>query len=601
MAGGGADHRCRRGLLLSAESCDRGRDGGGETGRAGRDGDAHRDRHRGQRRHRAEQGLGIDAARQRHRAHHAPRRALCEGANRRGGFEPFADRPAGRRRVRYPAPRQVRGDAVRDLARGVGGETEESQRDGEIAPRATAAVSPSWYVGRRGDHRRYVEKRADGAGADGDVEGQGALRLCARRRRGRASYRRDGSLKLGLYRGAQRAERRRRRRRLARQGRAQARRACAGYTEIERKVMAAPLIELKDVTKVFVTGALRHQVLKGISLTIGQGEYVALMGPSGSGKSTLLNILGCLDVPSAGHYLLEAREIASRSDAELAQIRNRFFGFVFQSFNLLGRYTIADNVALPMVYRGLARRERLQRARDLLARVGLGDFTGHRPSELSGGMQQRAAIARALVNSPKILFADEPTGNLDTKTGQEIIQLFGELNAEGTTIVVVLFVVRVAEHARRVLTLVDGLLVEDLAIGEGAKNYIRKELMGIGTNLLIIVPGKTETSGMGHMPSGVQKLTLTDMHALEKRARLLVAMAPEVVSSAPVKYENRMRNVQIIGTDESIEAVRNLHADIGSFLSKADVDASRRVAVIGRTVKKELFGESNPLGRSIKF
>src|SRR3569832_2206860 len=140
-----------------------------------------------------------------------------------------------------------------------------------------------------------------------------------------------------------------------------------------------------------------------------------------------------------------------------------------------------------------------------------------------------------------------------------------------------------------------------VAIGEGAKNYIRKELMGIGTNLLIIDPGKTETSGMGHMPSGVQKLTLTDMHALEKRARLLVAMAPVVVSSAPVKYENRMRNVQIIGTDESFEAVRNLHADIGSFLTKADVDASRRVAVIGRTVKKELFGETNPLGRTIKI
>ena len=140
-----------------------------------------------------------------------------------------------------------------------------------------------------------------------------------------------------------------------------------------------------------------------------------------------------------------------------------------------------------------------------------------------------------------------------------------------------------------------------VAIGEGAKNYIRQELMGIGTNLLIIVPGKTETSGMGHMPAGAQKLTLTDMRALEKRARLLSAMAPVVVSSAPVKYENRMRNVQIIGTDQNFETVRNLHADIGSFISKADVDARRRVAVIGRTVKKELFGESNPLGRSIKI
>lgn len=232
--------------------------------------------------------------------------------------------------------------------------------------------------------------------------------------------------------------------------------------------MTMPLIDLRDVTKVFVTGTLHHQVLKDISLTIGQGEYAALMGPSGSGKSTLLNILGCLDVPSAGQYLLEGREIASRSDAELAQIRNQFFGFVFQSFNLLGRYTIADNVALPMVYRGLGRRERLQRARDLLTRVGLGDFTGHRPSELSGGMQQRAAIARALVNSPKVLFADEPTGNLDTKTGKEIIQLFGELNREGATIVVVTHDVRVAEHARRVLTLIDGAIVDDRVSGEAA-------------------------------------------------------------------------------------------------------------------------------------
>src|SRR3569623_2962419 len=228
------------------------------------------------------------------------------------------------------------------------------------------------------------------------------------------------------------------------------------------------LIRLRDVSKVFVTGTFRQEVLKGINLDIASGDYIALIGPSGSGKSTLLNILGCLDVPTSGQYLLEGRAIESRSDQELAAIRNLFFGFVFQSFNLLGRYTIADYVALPMVYRGLARRERLQRARDLLARVGLGDFTGHRPSELSGGMQQRAAIARALVNSPKILFADEPTGNLDTKTGQEIIQLFGELNAEGTTIVVVTHDVRVAEHARRVLTLVDGLLVEDRVSGEAA-------------------------------------------------------------------------------------------------------------------------------------
>lgn len=222
-----------------------------------------------------------------------------------------------------------------------------------------------------------------------------------------------------------------------------------------------PLIELRDVSKVFVTGAIRYEVLKGISLRIERGDYIALMGPSGSGKSTLLNILGCLDAPSGGHYHLEGREIVSLGDAELARTRNQFFGFVFQSFNLLGRYSVEENVALPMVYRGLAKRERSQRARALLERVGLKDFNRHLPSELSGGMQQRVAIARALVNAPKVLFADEPTGNLDSKTGQEIISLFGELNAEGTTLVVVTHDPRVAEHTRRVLTLADGAIVED--------------------------------------------------------------------------------------------------------------------------------------------
>lgn len=224
---------------------------------------------------------------------------------------------------------------------------------------------------------------------------------------------------------------------------------------------AATLVELRNVTKTFVTGALSHQVLKDISLKMAQGDYIALMGPSGSGKSTLLNILGCLDVPTAGHYYLEGREIASLSDLELAQIRNQFFGFIFQSFNLLGRYTVVDNVALPMIYRGVLRPERLKRAHELLARVGLANFAGHKPAELSGGMQQRAAIARALINSPKLLFADEPTGNLDTVTGQEIIKLFSELNAEGTTIVVVTHDPRVAEHTRRVLTLTDGMIVHD--------------------------------------------------------------------------------------------------------------------------------------------
>ncbi|MFZ5594725.1 MAG: ABC transporter ATP-binding protein [Pseudomonadota bacterium] len=224
---------------------------------------------------------------------------------------------------------------------------------------------------------------------------------------------------------------------------------------------AAPLIQLESVTKVYTTGAIRYEVLKGIDLAVRRGEYLALTGASGSGKSTLLNILGCLDVPTSGHYRLAGEEVSRKTDLELAHIRNRLFGFVFQSFNLLSRYTAEENVALPMTYGGLGRRERLEKSRRLLARVGLGDFTRHYPTELSGGMQQRVAIARALANDPAVLFADEPTGNLDSKTGMEIITLFGQLNTEGVTLIVVTHDTRVASHARRVLSLSDGRIIKD--------------------------------------------------------------------------------------------------------------------------------------------
>ncbi|MDX1252151.1 MAG: ABC transporter ATP-binding protein [Gammaproteobacteria bacterium] len=224
---------------------------------------------------------------------------------------------------------------------------------------------------------------------------------------------------------------------------------------------SAPLIQLESVTKVYTTGAIRYEVLKEINLTVRRGEYIALTGASGSGKSTLLNILGCLDVPTAGHYRIEGEEVSRKTDLELARIRNRLFGFVFQSFNLLSRYTAEENVALPMTYGGLGRRERLEKARRLLTRVGLGDFTRHYPTELSGGMQQRVAIARALANDPAVLFADEPTGNLDSKTGMEIITLFGQLSAEGATLIVVTHDPRVASHARRVLSLSDGRIIKD--------------------------------------------------------------------------------------------------------------------------------------------
>jgi putative ABC transport system ATP-binding protein len=226
-------------------------------------------------------------------------------------------------------------------------------------------------------------------------------------------------------------------------------------------VIGEPLMELDRVSKVYVVGAVRAEVLKGLSIRVEPGEYVAVTGASGSGKSTLLNIMGCLDVPTSGSYRLRGEEVARKHDAELARIRNRTFGFVFQTFHLLGRYSAAENVALPMIYRGTPRRARIEKARALLARVGLEGFANHRPSELSGGMQQRVAIARALANDPAVLFADEPTGNLDSKTGLEIIELFGRLHAEGATLVVVSHDQRVAQHARRVVTLEDGRILDD--------------------------------------------------------------------------------------------------------------------------------------------
>jgi len=226
-------------------------------------------------------------------------------------------------------------------------------------------------------------------------------------------------------------------------------------------VTGEPLMELDRVSKVYVVGAVRAEVLKGLSIRVEPGEYVAVTGASGSGKSTLLNIMGCLDVPTSGSYRLRGEEVARKHDAELARIRNRTFGFVFQTFHLLGRYSAAENVALPMIYHGTPRRARIEKAKTLLARVGLEGFANHRPSELSGGMQQRVAIARALANDPAVLFADEPTGNLDSKTGLEIIELFGRLHAEGATLVVVSHDQRVAQHARRVVTLEDCRIQDD--------------------------------------------------------------------------------------------------------------------------------------------
>jgi len=224
---------------------------------------------------------------------------------------------------------------------------------------------------------------------------------------------------------------------------------------------STPLIQIEDVSKVYQMGDVQVRALRGVSGRVSQGEFVAIMGASGSGKSTLMNIVGCLDRPSTGKYLLEGREVSHLSRDELAAIRNRTIGFVFQSFNLLSRTTALENVELPLVYAGLSRRERHKRAAEALRRVGLGDRIEHHPNQLSGGQQQRVAIARALVGNPKLILGDEPTGNLDSQTSIEVMSLLQELGRSGMTILLVTHEADIARFASRVILLKDGVILVD--------------------------------------------------------------------------------------------------------------------------------------------
>lgn len=225
--------------------------------------------------------------------------------------------------------------------------------------------------------------------------------------------------------------------------------------------MARPIIEITDLTRYYQMGETEVRALDGVSFNILENEYIAIMGPSGSGKSTLMNMIGCLDTPTSGQYILNNNKVSEMDDAELAEVRNREIGFVFQTFNLLPRTSCLANVELPLIYAGLKSQERKERATDVLTKVGLGDRLDHKPNELSGGQRQRVAIARALVNRPSILLADEPTGNLDSKTGEEIMLLFEELYRQGNTIIVVTHENEIAEHARRIVRLRDGVIETD--------------------------------------------------------------------------------------------------------------------------------------------
>jgi len=221
------------------------------------------------------------------------------------------------------------------------------------------------------------------------------------------------------------------------------------------------LISIQKLNKTYIMGSEKVEALKNVSINIERNEYVALMGPSGSGKSTLMNLIGCLDSPTQGEYWLNDIEVSTMDDSELAEVRNKQIGFVFQTFNLLPRLSSLENVALPLVYAGFSKSERLEKARVALESVGLGDRVNHKPNELSGGQRQRVAVARALVNNPAIILADEPTGNLDTKTSYEIMSLFEEIHRKGNTIIVVTHEPDIAQHAHRIIRLRDGLVETD--------------------------------------------------------------------------------------------------------------------------------------------
>jgi len=251
--------------------------------------------------------------------------------------------------------------------------------------------------------------------------------------------------------------------------------------------MSSSLIDIKEIGRKYVIGAETIHALKSVTLQINKGEFVALMGPSGSGKSTLMNILGCLDTPTRGEYILNGIKVSDMTDDELAEVRNKEIGFVFQTFNLLPRSTSLDNVALPLIYAGLSKSVRAEKAQKALESVNLGNRVDHKPNELSGGQRQRVAIARALINDPSIILADEPTGNLDTKTSIEIMGLLEEIHSKGNTIVLVTHEEDIAQHAHRIVRMRDGLIEDD---------YPNPEIKNVSPRLAALKEKGTDFEGI---------------------------------------------------------------------------------------------------------
>jgi macrolide transport system ATP-binding/permease protein len=423
--------------------------------------------------------------------------------------------------------------------------------------------------------------------------------------------------------------------------------------------MNATILDLRDIQKHYKNGDTTVRALDGVSLKIRRGEFVAIMGQSGSGKSTLMNIIGCLDRPTAGSYKVLGREAANLDPDELAALRRETFGFIFQRYNLLATATAQENVSIPSVYAGMAKNKRMAHADELLQRLGLGDRTDHRPSELSGGQQQRVAIARALVNDPPVILADEPTGALDTKSGDEVLALLKKLHAEGRTIILITHAENVAQHAGRVVRIQDGRIIEDtgivndepaenfaadnhsfesavsvmasaqealvtawrslrvnvfrtvltllgiiigvsavvamLAVGEGSRQKVLDRISSFGTNLILIRPGAAGIRNAGDIAT----LVPDDAAAIKALPNVESAL-PERNGRATVRFGNIDYQTSMQGTGEDFASARDWPVAEGQFFNADDMKHYAAVVVLGRTVAKTLFPDgSSPVGKYV--